>query len=405
MLYDTAQLIHLYAEAQQLQPHPLWGEVVDRAVGWVEREMTAPGGGFFSAQDADSEGEEGVFFVWTPAQIDAVLAPADAALVKAHFGVTEEGNFEGGATVLEVKRNESKTDRVLLARAMQQLFDARCKRVAPGLDDKILAGWNGLMIRGLAFAARVFGRPEWTRLATRAADFVLGNMRHSDGTLFRSVQRGEARHAGMLEDYGDLAAGLVTLAQTTGEPKYLEAAESLVDLAYEHFWDAGKKAWLAAPKGTKDLLVPTYALHDNAFPSGASTVAEAQLALTAMTSKSRHLERATTYLERMKVEMLENPLAFGHLLLAADTMMDGAAEVTLVGTEPLIKTLQAVIDATYLPTVSLLRRLEGAPVPEVTREVLSARTMPGAYLCQHFACQRPVDSSEKLKKLLAPLTR
>ncbi len=403
MLYDTAQLLHVYAEAQQVAPRPLWAEVAERAVEWLEREMTAPGGGFFSAQDADSEGEEGTFFVWKPGQIDAVLSPEDAALVKAHYGITAEGNFEGGAMVLAVQAPAF--DRVRLERAKEQLFEARRQRVAPGLDDKILAGWNGLMIRGLAFAARVFGKPQWAVLASRAADFVLGAMRAPDGTLFRSVQRGEARHPGMLEDYGDLAAGLVALAQTTSEPKYLEAAEQLVDAALERFWDDGRKAWLAAPKGTKDLLVPTYALHDNAFPSGASTLTEAQLALTAMTSKSRHLERATTYLERMKEELLDNPLGFGHLLLCADTLLDGAAELTLVGSAESIASLQAVVDRTYLPTVALLRQVSGAPVPEVTREVLSARSGEGAYLCQHFACQRPVQSPEALEKLLAPLSR
>mgnify|MGYP001614132598 CR=1 FL=1 len=244
-----------------------------------------------------------------------------------------------------------------------------------------------------------------TTLAAGSADFVLGNMRHADGTLFRSFQRGEARLDGVLEDSGDLVAGLVTLAQTTGAPKYLEAAEALADLAYERFWDEGKSAWLAAPKGTTDLLVPTYALHDNAFPSGASTLTEAQLALTAMTSKARHLERATVYLERMKQQVLENPLGFGHLLLAADTLLDGAAELTLVGPPGQLATMQAVIDATYLPTVSLLRQELGEPIPEVSREVLAARTSTGAYLCQHFACQRPVDTVEGLEALLAPLTR
>jgi uncharacterized protein YyaL (SSP411 family) len=209
----------------------------------------------------------------------------------------------------------------------------------------------------------------------------------------------------VLEDYGDLAAGLIALAQTTADPKYLEAAEQLADLAYERFWDDERKAWLAAPKGTADLLVPTYALHDNAFPSGASTITEAQLALTAMTSKTRHLDRATAYLERMRSELLDNPLGFGHLLLAADTLLDGAAELTLVGPPELLTRLQAVVDATYLPTVCLLRQPEGAPVPEVSREVLSHRTAPGAYLCQHFACQRPVESVEALKQLLRPLTR
>lgn len=403
MLYDTAQLIHLYAEAQQIAPRPLWGQVVERAVAWVEREMTSPEGGFFSAQDADSAGQEGTFFVWRPEEVDALLPPEDAELVKTHFGITPQGNFEGGATVLAVTTFGADPDR--LEAAKQVLMEARKKRAAPGLDDKILAGWNGLMIRGLAFASRVFGKPRWAALASRAAEHVLGTMRKADGSLSRSMQKGAPRHEGMLEDYGDLAAGLVTLAQTTSNPKYLEAADQLADLAFARFWDEGRQAWLAAPKDTSDLLVPTYALHDNAFPSGASTLTEAQLALTALTGKARHLVRATTYLERMKHELMENPLGYGHLLLGVDTLLDGAAELTLVGSPELIATLQAQVDRTYLPTVSLLKQVEGAAVPEVSREVLNARTGPGAYLCQNFTCQLPAQSAEALKKLIAPLSR
>jgi uncharacterized protein len=405
MLYDTAQLVHLYSEAQQVAPRPLWGEVVERAIGWLEREMTAPGGGFYSAQDADSEGEEGTFFIWRPEELDALLSREDAALVKAHFGVTKEGNFEGGATVLAVTAPVDPKHAERLEKAKQVLFEARRKRVAPGLDDKILAGWNGLMIRGLALAARVFGKPQWTTLASRAADFCLENMRAPSGALFRSVQQGQARHTGMLEDYGDLAAGLVALAQTTSNPKYLEAASQLADLAHQLFWDDQRQAWLAAPKDTTDLLVPTYALHDNAFPSGASTLTEAQLSLTALTGQARHLVHATTWLERMRDQLLGNPLGFGHLLLTADTLLDGAPELTLVGSPEFIAPLQTLIDRTYLPTASLLRQVEGAPVPEVSREVLSARTSRGAYLCQNFTCQLPVQSVDALKKLLSPLTR
>ena len=405
MLYDTALLVHLYAEAQQVAPRPLWGKVVERAVGWLEREMTAPGGGFYAAQDADSEGEEGRFFVWKPEELDALLPAPDAALVKAHFGVTKEGNFDEGATVLAVSSPVQPGDLERLERAKQVLFEARKKRVAPGLDDKILAGWNGLMIRGLALAARVFGKGEWAALASRAADFVLSTMLDEKGVLSRSVQGGARRLTGMLEDYGDLASGLVALAQTTSNPKYLEAAELLAERAHELFWDEKEQAWLAAPKDTRDLLVPTYALHDNAFPSGASTITEAQLTITALTGKARHLVRATTWLERMREPMLKSPLGFGHLLCAADTLLDGTPELTLVGSADSLRPLQAVIDRTYLPTVSLLRQLEGAPVPEVSREVLIARTQPGAYLCQNFTCQLPVQSAEELQRKLKPLTR
>ncbi|HEY1089320.1 MAG TPA: thioredoxin domain-containing protein, partial [Archangium sp.] len=373
MLYDTAQLIHLYAEAQQIEPRPLWRETVERAVDWVQREMTAGGGGFFSAQDADSEGEEGRFFVWTPEEIDALLPPEDAALLKRVYGVTEEGNFEHGATVLEVK--DPSTD-PRFERARRVLFEARKKRIAPGLDDKILAGWNGLMIRGLAFASRVFDRPEWAQLAKRSADFVLEQMRREDGALDRSYG---TSLPGVLEDYGDLAAGLLALAQATHEAKYVKAALELVDEATDRFWDEEKKAWLAS---ANELLVPTYALHDNAFPSGASTITEAQLVLGAMTGQANYLDHAEAYLERMKDELLRNPLGFGHLLLCADTMLDGAAEVSLVGTQEETRAWRKVIDALYLPTVSVLRRVQGEPVPEVMQEVLGSREQTGAYLCQ-----------------------
>jgi hypothetical protein len=406
MLYDTALLIHLYSEAQQVAPKPLWGKVVERAVEWLQREMTAPGGGFYSAQDADSEGEEGRFFVWKPEELDALLSPEDAALVKAHYGVTKEGNFEdSGATVLSVVAPVQPGEVERLERARKVLFEARKKRVAPGLDDKILAGWNGLMIRGLALASRVFGKPEWAAMASRAADFVLTTMMNDKGVLSRSVQAGAPRLTGMLEDYGDLASGLVALAQTTSNAKYLEAAVTLAERAHELFWDEKREAWLAAPKDTNDLLVPTYALHDNAFPSGASTITEAQLTITALTGQARHLVRATTWLERMREQMTKNPLGFGHLLCAADTLLDGAAELTLVGSPDSVRSWQALIDRTYLPTVSLLRQLEGEPVPEVTREVLSERTEAGAYLCQNFTCQRPVQSAEELQRSLKALTR
>ncbi len=402
MLYDTAQLIHLYSQAHQIEPRPLWREVVEQAIGWVKREMTSPEGAFFAAQDADSEGEEGIFFVWRPDEIDAVLSPEDAQWAKQYFNITQEGNFEGKATVLEVK---GQTDAQKLKRVRQALFEARSKRIAPGLDDKILCGWNGLMIRGLAFAARVFERPDWAQLAKRSADFILASMRREDGSLFRSVQQNEARIEGMLEDYGDFTVGLVELAQSTFEPKYLEAAEQLVDLAYQRFWDEGRQAWLAAPKGTTDLIVPTYSLHDNAFPAGASTLTDAQLALAALTSNTRHLERATQYLNRMKHEVTENPLAFGHLLLAVDTLVDGAAELALVGAQDFVDSMMKTVNATYLPTVAVLRQLENAPVPQVSRKVLEGRTAGGAYLCQHFTCQTPVTSKEELLRLVAQLTR
>ncbi len=403
MLYDNAQLLHLYSEAMQLAPRPLWRKVVEETVAYVEREMTSPDGAFYAAQDADSEGEEGKFFVWRQAELKKLLGAADAELITTHFGVMPDGNFEHGTSIFEAVKPVAEQDLPRFNAARKVLFDARAKRVAPGRDDKVLAGWNGLMLRGLALASRVFRRPEWAELASRAADFMLAKLRRAGG-LSRSYQEGQPRLDGMLEDFGDLSAGLVALYQATFDTKYLEAAEQLADQAVTLFWDESKQAYLAAPKGQKDLLVPTYALHDNAFPSGASSLTEAHVALAALTGRAHHLDQAAKYLQTMRAECLDNPMGYGHLLLAADSYLDGAAEVTVVGEAP--REFMERLDALYLPTLSVHRHAPSAPMFEVTREVLSARTARGettAYLCRHFACQTPVNTVAAFDALLAPL--
>jgi len=419
MLYDNAQLIHLYAEAFQLDRRPLWRDVVELTVGYLEREMVAPEGGFYAAQDADSEGEEGRFFVWRPEQLALTLEdPLDARLLRAHFGVGDTGNFEHGATVLQVARDEVSLATELglsveevhrrLGAGRERLFDARTRRVPPARDDKVLAGWNGLTVRGLAFASRVFDRPDWAQLARRSADFVLTSMRRPDGRLFRSAQAGEARLEGLLEDYGDFCLGLVALYQATSEARYLEAADALAELAHQHFWDEQRQAYLASPRGQADLLVPTYALHDNAVPSGASTLADAQLALSALTGRAQHLERATTYLERLKDSLLESPFGFGHLWLAADALLDGAPELTLVGTDTGLAPFLRLVNGTFLPTTSMHHLVTGAVVPAIAQAVLGERRARGeasAYLCQHSTCQAPVDSLDGLRGLLGQRPR
>ncbi|MFN7133376.1 MAG: thioredoxin domain-containing protein, partial [Myxococcales bacterium] len=309
MLYDNAQLLHLYAEAHQLAPKPLYARVVEETAAYLAREMTSPEGGFYATQDADSEGVEGKFFVWTPAQVKEVLGEARGALLCAHLGIDEQGNFEHGQTVLHV----AATPEQLAARdgrpvetiageleaAKRALFEAREKRVHPGRDDKILAGWNGMTIRALAHAARVFGRDDWLAMARRAADFVLDRMR-VDGRLLRSFKDGEARIDGLLEDYGSVCEGLVGLYVASQEPRYLEAAAALADKALELFWDDGAKAFLSGPKDGERLLTKVFALHDNAWPSGASTLTNALVALAGLTSRQQYLDAAERYLTRMR---------------------------------------------------------------------------------------------------------
>jgi uncharacterized protein YyaL (SSP411 family) len=266
MLYDNAQLLHLYSEAMQLEPRPLWRKVVEETVAYVAREMTSPEGAFFAAQDADTEGEEGKTFVWTPAEVSEVVG-ADGPLLCAHLGVTAEGNFEHGKTVLFLAASAEALAKQQglavgeveqrLAKGKAALLAAREKRAQPGRDDKVLAGWNGLMMRGLALAARAFGRPEWAAMAARAADVVLAKLRRDDGRLLRSLQDGAGKLDGVAEDYGDVAVGLLAVYQATQRGAYLDAAEQLVDKAVELLWDEGFATAnvadpTAAPSGRPD---------------------------------------------------------------------------------------------------------------------------------------------------------
>jgi uncharacterized protein YyaL (SSP411 family) len=382
MLYDNAQLLAVYSEAQQVDPRPLWKKTVEETVAYLQREMTSSQGAFYAAQDADSEGEEGKYFVWSAREL-AELLPADQlALVREHFGISDVGNFEGGTNVLEVVKP---LDDPKLAQAKTTLLNARGKRIPPGRDDKVLAGWNGLAIRGLAVASRVFAREDWAQAARRAADFVLGKMRASDVALYRSWQEGP-RLTGMLEDYGDVCSGLTALFQATFDKKYLDAAEELADVAVAKFWDDKQVAYLAAPKGTGDLLVPTWALHDNAFPSGASSLTEAQVALAALTGHERHLAHAAKYLERLGVEMKDNPFGFGHLWLAADAFVDGAPGLTL----PYARAGE--LRGTYAPTVAV-----GAFKDDAKPDAF--------YLCKNFACLMPVTQLSELRSQLGALAR
>ncbi|WP_306817893.1 thioredoxin domain-containing protein [Archangium lipolyticum] len=414
MLYDNAQLLHLYTEAFQVEPRPLWRKVVEETAEYVRREMTDARGGFYATQDADSEGEEGKFFVWKPAEVREVLAPELAELALRHFRITPAGNFEHGATVLEavvpvetlakeLQLSVEEAER-RLGEARRRLFEAREQRVKPGRDDKILAGWNGLMIRGLAFAGRVFDRADWVELARRSADFLLSEL--WDGQrLLRSYQEGQARIPGFLEDYGDLASGLTALYQATFEPRYLEAAEALVKAAEALFWDGEKGAYLTAPKSQQDLVVATYATFDNAFPSGASTLTEAQVALAALTGNKQYLDLPERYVSRMRDQLRQNPMGYGHLGLAADALIEGAPSLTLAGARETVASLLSATRVTYAPTVALAWKEPEALVPPSMRETFEGRGPVGgrgaAYLCRHFACEPPITEAGVLARKLA----
>jgi len=412
MLYDNAQLIHLYSEMQQVAPNPLWEQTVRESIAYLQREMTAADGTFFAAQDADSEGVEGKFFVWKRGEVEAVLGKDEASLFCDAYNVTDAGNFEHGNSVLELKVPAKKLASRLnlpeaqvvqrLKQSRERLFAERAKRVRPGLDDKILAGWNGLVLRGLAFASRVFQEPAWAAAAARAADTLLSSL-WKEGRLSRVLQEGRARIDAFVEDYGDLALGLVEVFQATGDPRYLQEAQNLAEAAQGLFWVEERQAYLQAPKGQKDLLCATYALHDNAYPSGASTLTEAWIRLSALTGKPEQLDKAAAYLKKMRDAMAQNPFAFGHLWLAADVFLDGAPELTVVGPAQERAKLVRAFHQQYAPTWSLLD-WKGGVAPDIVAATLEGRTensgKADAYICRHFRCAPPVSDPAALQQKL-----
>ncbi|MFN0060982.1 MAG: thioredoxin domain-containing protein [Myxococcaceae bacterium] len=400
MLYDNGQLLHLYADAQQVHPRPLWERIVRETAGYLAREMTSPEGAFYASQDADSEGEEGRFFVWTPQEIEQVLGPESAALFRNHYAVPDGGNFEHGRSVLEVVREtDDAPTRARLDEARQKLLARRALRVWPGRDDKVLAGWNGLAISGLAHAASVFGRAEWATQAARAADFVWKTL--WDGSQLKRVyQDGHAKIDAFLEDYGQLAAGFCKLYQASFDERWLRAALALVDTAQTLFFDEAEGAYRTAALSQKDLVVASFALHDNAVPSGAACLTEAQLFLGAVTGRRDLLDRAEAYVHRRMGDMKRNPFAYGHLWQVADTLLDGTPHLVVVGEVGPRNALVSTARASFVPTLAVTSVGGGVPMSPLLRSTLEGKTAPAgeaaAFLCRNFTCDAPSTTPSEL---------
>ena len=346
MLYDNGQLLRLCSQAFLIRPGELLERAVATTVEWLGREMTSPAGGFFSSQDADSSGEEGAFFVWTPEEVEAAAGHELAPLLCRRFGVTERGNFEGGRSVLWLAEAVGGNAAAEVSRGRELLFLARQDRPRPGRDEKILAGWNGLAIAGLAMASRAFARPEWAQRARRAADFVLGSMRNRD-RLWRSWCDGQARIDGMLEDYGDFRA--------------------------------------SAHDG-EQLIVPIFSVGDDAWPSGASTLCEALVLITAITGDSGRLRIVQRFLERLRDPMVSSPLAFGRLWCAAATLLDGAPSLAVAGSAQAARALLEDANHRWAPTLAIAWSESGPETNGLLRAAFEGKTAPVgravAYLCR-----------------------
>jgi uncharacterized protein YyaL (SSP411 family) len=406
MLYDNAQLARVYVHAYQVTADDRWRRVAEDTLDHGLRELALPDGGFASSQDADSPGGEGSYFVWTPQELRDALGNEEGAVAARVFGVTDTGNFEGGTTVLsqpfpiaQVARSlnigaGALTERLDAMRAA--LLEVRRHRPAPARDGKVLTSWNALMVTALAEAATALHRPDYLDAARRCADFLLTELRPY-GVVLRTWKDGVAKITGLLEDSAFLADALITLFEACGDGAYLAAARELVDDALQRFADGGVMYDTASD--AEPLLVRPRTIDDNPIPAGQSVLASALLRLAAFTGDARWRTSAEAIMGPLAQVAARSPLAVSALACAMDRALAPSREVAIVGPTDNEQTrlLVETVHARWMPNIVLAWGDADVELLE-DRPLVDGR--PAAYVCESFACQRPVTEPEELATLL-----
>ncbi|HEY2251932.1 MAG TPA: hypothetical protein VGH74_12760, partial [Planctomycetaceae bacterium] len=415
----NALLVPAYLEAFQATGDPAYARVVRETLDYVLREMTQPAGGFYSTQDADSEGEEGKFFVWTETEIENLLGPADARIFNYCYDVSAGGNWEGHS-ILNRPKTDAQAAKVLavdetdlaavLSRGRQKLFDVRAQRIAPGRDDKALVSWNGMMISALAGAAQVLGEDRYARAASDAADFLLNRLGTPDGKLLHSYKDGQARFNGYLDDYACLIDGLVDVYQATFEPRYLTEALSLADTMIALFHDKQEKGFFYTSSDHEALIARNKEAHDGSTPSGNSMAAWALLRLGRICGRSDLEEIAESTLEFLSSVLAQSPTAAAQALLALDFLLGPTREVAIVdGTnaEESSDVLNAV-HRRFLPNKLIVRKtaaMTDETLPVALKPLLQGKVARGGsatiYICDHGTCGLPVVGVQGLEAALS----
>jgi uncharacterized protein len=396
MLYDNAQLARVYLHGWQALGHDRYRRVCEETLDWALREMRGPEGGFYSALDADSEGEEGRFYVWTAEELSAVLG-AEAETIASYFGVSEAGNF-AGRNVLHLAAGAAATQPSGLAEARQTLYEARSKREWPGLDDKRLTSWNALMLAALGEAGAVLGRDDYLDAARKCAEFVLRDLCDHDGRLLRTFKDGAARLNAYLEDHAFLLDALLTLYEATFEARWFEAAEELADTMIARFGDPERGGFYSTSDDHEELIARRKEIGDHPIPSGNSAAALALLRLEALTGECSYGKQAEGVLRLFAKAAPRQPDAFAHLLRALDFQLAPTKEVALVGAG--LAELATVIRSRYRPHLVLAGGPDGSEVPPLLTGRSQVDGKPAAYVCEHFTCQAPVTTPEHLTNLL-----
>jgi uncharacterized protein YyaL (SSP411 family) len=400
MLYDNAELVDLMALVWQERKTPLYRDRIDETLGWVSREMVTPEGGFASSLDADSEHEEGKFYVWSEAEIDAVLGDRNA-LFKRFYDITPEGNWEG-KTILNRSRAPELADEATeheLAACRALLFQARESRVRPGWDDKVLADWNGLMIAAMANAGIVFERPRWIELARGAFDFILRKMAGANGRVLHSSRAGRAQHPASVDDYANLCRAALALHEATGDLDFLARACDWVKTLDEYYWDDTEGGYFFAAKDTKGLIARAKTAADSAVPAGNGTLVGVLTRLAMLTGEEAYGRRAEAIVEAFSGEIARNffPLA---TLLNNTELLEKPLQVVIVGQndDPSFRSLLRAVYEVSLPNRVVLSLPPDGSLPPghpaAGKGLIDGR--PAAYVCKGPVCSLPITDAKTL---------
>jgi uncharacterized protein YyaL (SSP411 family) len=396
MLYDNALLARAYLHGWQMLGHERYRRICEETLDWALREMRGPEGGFFSALDADSEGEEGRFYVWTPEEIRAVVGDNSGPVLD-YYGVSEGGNFEG-RNILHLAEGAGATSPERLDEMRRVLYEARAKRVWPGLDDKRLTAWNALMIAALAEAGAVLGRDDYLEAARACADFVWNEMRDDEGALLRTYKDGRAHLKAYLEDHAFLLEALLTFYEASFETVWFERARELADTLLARFADGERGGFFSTADDHEALIARRKEIGDHPIPSGNSAAAFGLLRLGALTGE-RGYERAAEGVFRLFSDSAgKHPEAFAHLLRAIDFQLSPTKEVALVGAD--LNELATVVRSEFRPHLALAGGPEGSDTPPLLKDRGEVDGEPAAYVCESFACKTPVTDPAALAELL-----
>ncbi len=417
MLYDNALLVPAYLEAHLVRPTPRYAEIVRETCDWMLREMATPEGGFASSLDADSEGEEGKYYVWSREELTRVLGPERGVIAAEWFGVTTEGNFEHGTSALwrpeepEVvaRRLGVSVERLAetIAEARELLLLERSRRMPPGKDDKVIASWNGLAISSLAMAFQILGDHRHLEAAERAARYLLGGMRRADGRLHATARTGRSHLDAYLDDYAFTIQGLLDLYESDFDPTWIRQALALNEVLTDRFEDREGGGYFTTGKDHEALLVRLKSPHDGALPSGNGVQVSNLLRLAELTGDPEHATRAERAIRSVGRLANRHPQAFSQLLLGVHHLSAGPVEIVIAGEwgTPPFDALLAVVRETFLPQRVVAH--SGRSSDAELLPILAGKTAPPgetlAFVCRNFTCGMPARSPEELRQRLANL--